>query len=59
MNDQEIPHLTDEALVEIVQEEHWTSGKKALQELVDRNDVETAAEMVGTDKFRVKEILDD
>lgn len=56
-NPAEYPRLTDEALVDIVQEEHARKGRQALQVLVDRHSVPEAAELLDVPPKRVEEML--
>ena len=56
-NPAEYPRLTDEALVEIVREEHARHGRRALEVLVDRHSVTEAAELLDCPPERVEELL--
>lgn len=42
----ELPHLTDDALVEIVEDEVARSGRRAINELVKRHGVKETAELL-------------
>jgi len=56
-NPSELPYLTDDALVEVVQTEHVSIGRKALRELVNRHDSATAADMLDCPIHRVEELV--
>lgn len=56
-NPAEFPRLTDEALVDIVQEAHARKGRQALEVLVDRHSVAEAAELLDVPPERVEELL--
>lgn len=56
-NPAEFPRLTDEALVEIVQDEPAHVGRQALEVLVDRHSVAEAAELLDVPPERVEELL--
>jgi len=51
------PLLTDEALVEIVREEHARKGRQALKVLVDRHSVAEAADMLDVPPVRIEDLL--
>lgn len=56
-NPSEFPQLTDEALVDIVKNEHARLGRQALQVLVDRNGTAGAADLLDVPTDRVEEML--
>lgn len=57
MNPAEYPRLTDDALVDIVQNEHVRKGRIALEVLVDRHSIPEAAELLDVPPERVEEML--
>lgn len=57
MNTREIPHLTDEALADVVENEHAQFGRKALEELVERNGISETAVLLETHDARVEELV--
>ena len=57
MNTREFPHLTDEALADVVENRHAQFGRQALEELVKRNGVSETADLLETHDARVKELV--
>jgi len=56
MNPRELKRLSDEALVEAVEEEHARYGRQALRELVSRHSVAEAAELLDVPAPHVEEL---